>query len=159
MLKAPSGMYPMSGGSSVNSSATHVASEYGQESRSDFGSPPGTPNTLVAVQSHTSRRGFNAKDSDYDESEAKQYERFSPARKVVVLCILSYCAFLAPISSTAMLSAVPEIAKTYQTTEEIINASTALYLAFMGISSLFWGPLSQVCGRRPVSALDHLIYI
>lgn len=159
MLKAPSGMYPMSGGSSVNSSATHVASEYGQESRSDFGSPPGTPNTLVAVQSHTSRRGFNAKDSDYDESEAKQYERFSPARKVVVLCILSYCAFLAPISSTAMLSAVPEIAKTYQTTEEIINASTALYLAFMGVSSLFWGPLSQVCGRRPVSALDHLVYI
>ncbi|KAH8426920.1 putative MFS transporter [Aspergillus melleus] len=158
MLKAPSKVYPMSGGSSVNSSATHVASEYGQGSESDFGSPPGTPNTLIPVQSHSSRRGFAVEDDHYDESEAKQYEQFSPARKVLILCILSYCAFLAPISSTAMLSAVPEIAKTYQTTEEIINASTALYLAFMGLSALFWGPLSQVFGRRPILIASSVLF-
>jgi MFS family permease len=33
----------------------------------------------------------------------------------------------------------------------MINASNALYLASMAVSCLFWGPLSQVWGRRPVS--------
>lgn len=88
-----------------------------------------------------------------------QYVRFSRVRKACIVAILSFCSFLAPISSTAILSAVPEVAETYKTTGDIINASNALYVAFMGFSSPFWGPLSQVYGRRPVSIMLYCIYV
>ena len=147
----------MSDRSSTHSSMTQVSPQTllddGRGSRHGpyFDSPPDTPNTLVQDQ------GPEAKDG-YEEKDAAQYERFSPARKIVIVSILSYCAFLAPISSTAILAAVPELAKTYETTSDIINASNALYLAFMGIASTFWGPVSQVWGRRPVcSPTKHSI--
>jgi hypothetical protein len=37
---------------------------------------------------------------------------------------------------------------TYNTTGSVINASNALYMAFMGIAAPFWGPFSQVWGWR-----------
>ncbi|KAJ7778833.1 major facilitator superfamily domain-containing protein [Mycena maculata] len=76
------------------------------------------------------------------------YDRLSPARKKLITGILAVCGFLAPISSTTVLSAIPEVASTFNTTGSIINVSNAVYLIFMGISPCFWAPLSQVYGRR-----------
>lgn len=143
----------MSDRSSLNSATTQIATEEHLALREDFGQPPGTPNTLVPVQSKQGpdlQKEAVADDDDFEETDAEQYKRFSPARKIIIVSILSYCAFLAPISSTAILAAVPEISKTFNTTGDIINASNALYLTSMGVASLVWGPLSQVWGRRPV---------
>lgn len=106
-------------------------------------------NSLDHVRSHVSHHDMVAND-DFQEVDAEQYLRFSPARKVVIVGVLSFCSFLAPISSTSILAAIPEVAKTYNTTGSVINASNALYMAFMGIAAPFWGPFSQVWGRRPV---------
>ncbi|KAF7294529.1 Major facilitator superfamily transporter protein [Mycena indigotica] len=76
------------------------------------------------------------------------YDRLPPHRKHIITCILSVCGFLAPISSTTVLSAIPEVAGTYHTTGSIINVSNAVYLVFMGLSPCFWAPMSQVYGRR-----------
>lgn len=84
------------------------------------------------------------------------YDRYSPARKSVIVVLVSYCAFLAPISSTSVLAATPEVAKEYDTTGTIINIVNALYMLFMGLSPMLWGPLSQVYGRRVVSGLPYL---
>lgn len=78
------------------------------------------------------------------------YDRLPPHRKLVVVFLLSFCSFLAPISSTSILAATPEVAAEYDTTGSIINVVNALYMLFMGISPIFWGPLSQVYGRRLV---------
>lgn len=138
-------------GCSRNSSTTQLPTDEAQRPRSEFGDePPGTPNTLVQYPSNIANQQLPPL-SDVEEADLKQYNRFSPWRKVSIVSIISYCAFLAPISSTAILIAVPEVGKTFGTNEDIINASNALYLAFMGISSTFWGPVSQVWGRRPVS--------
>lgn len=56
------------------------------------------------------------------------YDRLSPSRKLIVVALLSFCSFLAPISSTTILAAVPEVAKTYDTTGTIINISNAIYM-------------------------------
>jgi hypothetical protein len=82
------------------------------------------------------------------------YNRFSPGKKITIVAILSLCSFLTPISSTTVLSAIPEVASEYNSTGTIINLTNALYLVFMGISPCFWGPLSQVYGRRTVSGLE-----
>ena len=56
-----------------------------------------------------------------------------------------------------MLSAIPEVASEYNTTGTIINISSALYMLFMGISPCFWGPASQIFGRRWVSFVFLLL--
>lgn len=111
----------------------------------------GSVNDLNLVQSHVSHHDMPVTNDEFVEADAEQYLRFSPARKIVIVIVLSYCSFLAPISSTSILSGIPEVAKTYNTSGSVVNASNALYLAFMGVSAPFWGPFSQVWGRRPVS--------
>ena len=122
-----------------------------QRSRSRRSQREGAVNSLDHVRSHVSHHDMAVND-DFQEVDAEQYLRFSPARKVVIVGVLSFCSFLAPISSTSILAGIPEVAKTYNTTGSVINASNALYMAFMGIAAPFWGPFSQVWGRRMVSS-------
>lgn len=86
--------------------------------------------------------------SSYVEVPDEVYDRLAPSQKLVIVALLSFCSFLAPISSTTILAAIPEVAATYKSTGTIINLSNALYMLFMGVSPCFWGPLSQVYGRR-----------
>lgn len=84
------------------------------------------------------------------------YDRIQPKRKLIIVAIISFCSFLAPLASTTVLSAVPEVSATYNTTGTIINISNALYMLFMGISPTFWGPMSQIYGRRWVSDITSV---
>ncbi|KAJ7700756.1 MFS transporter [Mycena rosella] len=86
------------------------------------------------------------------------YDRIPPHRKSIITCILAVCGFLAPISSTTVLSAIPEVASTFNTTGTIINLSNAIYLIFMGLSPCFWAPLSQVYGRRWMCLSSALLF-
>jgi len=96
--------------------------------------------TLTQFQSHLSH-GQDAPIqpySSYVEVPDEVYDRIKPSRKVVIVALLSFCSFLAPISSTTILSAVPEVVATYSTSPTIINLSNALYMLFMGLSPCFW---------------------
>ncbi|KAJ5167987.1 uncharacterized protein N7482_003581 [Penicillium canariense] len=117
-----------------------------------------TTNDLDLVRSHISHHDMPVTTDEFREVDAEQYLRFSPARKAVIVFVLSFCSFLAPISSTSILSGIPEVAETYNTTGSIINASNALYLASMGISAPFWGPFSQVWGRRPIFLASAFLF-
>jgi multidrug resistance protein len=86
------------------------------------------------------------------------YDRIAPRRKLIIVCLLSFCSFLSPISSTTVLAAVPEVAETYATTGAIVNLTNALYMLFMGISPCFWGPLGQVYGRRLICIWTSLLF-
>lgn len=92
---------------------------------------------------------------DLDET----YSKFSERRKMAIVATVSFCSFLAPISSTTVLSAVPEVAETYNTDGSIINISNALYMLFMGISPCFYGPYGNIYGRKwvfhPTAKLDN----
>lgn len=85
------------------------------------------------------------------------YDRLTPSRKRVIVALVSYCSFLSPMGSTTVLSAIPEVAGEYGTTGTVINISSALYMLFMGISPCFWGPASQIFGRRWVSFVFVLV--
>ena len=76
------------------------------------------------------------------------YNRFSERRKNIIVAVMSFCSFLAPVSSTTVLSAVPEVAATFNTDGSIINVSNALYMLFMGISPCFYGPYGNIYGRK-----------
>ncbi|KAK1249950.1 hypothetical protein MKX08_009953 [Trichoderma sp. CBMAI-0020] len=97
-------------------------------------------------------------DGGYHEKGDEIYDRVSSRRKHIIVTVLSFCAFLSPLSSTSILAAVPEVAKTYNTTGSIINVSNAAYMALMGISPVIWGPMSQVFGRRPMTLLTAVLF-
>ena len=116
---------------------------------------------LIRTKSHQSAHEIHAvasNSSSFIEVNAAQYERFSKSKKHVITSVLAVCGFLAPVSSTAVLSAIPEVAKTYDTTGTIINLSNALYLIFMGLSPVLWGPLSQIYGRRWICVISAFLF-
>jgi hypothetical protein len=82
------------------------------------------------------------------------YNRFTPRRKMIIVAVVSFCSFLAPISSTTVLSAVPEVAETFNTDGSIINVSNALYMLFMGLSPCFYGPYGNIYGRKWVREIS-----
>ncbi|OCL06679.1 MFS general substrate transporter [Glonium stellatum] len=86
------------------------------------------------------------------------YNKFPAHRKRIIAAVVSFCGFLAPISSTTVLSAVPEVAATYRCDGTIINLSNAMYLVFMGVSPMFWGPIGNVYGRRWVSIISATLF-
>jgi len=86
------------------------------------------------------------------------YNKFTERRKMVIVAVVSFCSFLAPISSTTVLSAVPEVAETFNTDGSIINVSNALYMLFMGLSPCFYGPYGNIYGRKWVSVVSAALF-
>ncbi|RAL13744.1 putative MFS transporter [Aspergillus homomorphus CBS 101889] len=68
--------------------------------------------------------------------------------KSVILFIVSWMTLAVTFSSTSLLPATPEIAAEFATTTEILNVTNAGVLLAMGFSSLIWGPLNRLIGRR-----------
>ncbi|RDW74661.1 putative MFS transporter [Aspergillus mulundensis] len=97
------------------------------------GSTPGTttPNSLQKTPTHNSP-GFS----------------LPRWRKYIILFIVSWMTLAVTFSSTALLPATPEIATEFNTTSEILNITNAGVLLAMGFSTLLWGPLTILIGRR-----------
>lgn len=100
--------------------------------------------TTSSISHDDMAHATNVVTGDLDEV----YNRFSERRKMVIVAAMSFCSFLAPVSSTTVLSAVPEVAATYNTDGSVINISNALYMLFMGISPCFYGPYGNIYGRK-----------
>ncbi|KAL4927007.1 putative MFS transporter [Aspergillus undulatus] len=69
-------------------------------------------------------------------------------RKAIILFVVSWMTLAVTFSSTSLLPATPEIATEFNTTSEILNITNAGVLLAMGFSSLLWGPLTLLLGRR-----------
>jgi MFS family permease len=69
-------------------------------------------------------------------------------RKCIILFVVSWMTFVVTFSSTSLLPATPEIAAELRTTPEILNVTNAGVLLAMGFSSLIWGPVTALLGRR-----------
>ncbi|RGP74436.1 dityrosine transporter [Fusarium sporotrichioides] len=97
-------------------------------------------------------------DEPYREAGDEIFDKVSRGRKTAIVAVLSFGAFLSPISSTSVLAATPEVAATYHTSGSIINLSNAAYMIVMALSPLFWGPMSQVYGRRIVALSSSAMF-
>lgn len=84
------------------------------------------------------------------ESPVDEFDRFSSRRKLVMVVVIAWTGLLSPMASTSVLSAIPNVASTYNTSGSVIGLSNALYLVFMALSPCFWGPWCQTIGRRMV---------
>ena len=87
----------------------------------------------------------NGSDIDATSKDTKT-ERFSNRTKKICIFIAAVSGFLSPLSSLAFLPAIPEVAKEYNTTGEIINVSSAVYCVFMSLSPCVFSPFSDIYG-------------
>ncbi|ORY83733.1 major facilitator superfamily domain-containing protein [Protomyces lactucae-debilis] len=86
------------------------------------------------------------------------YNRFSKRRKTILTTAVAFCSLCSPFSTTCIFSAVPEIAAQFGTTGTVINITSTAYLLCMAIAPLWWGPMSQVYGRKPIYTAAALGY-
>lgn len=114
------------------------------------------PPDLLALRTSNAEKGVNiiaqtpSRPYSYREDETV-YDRFTPGRKRLITAIVSFGGLGINLASLLVLSALPEVAAAFNTTGTVINFTNALFLLMMGIGVLFWGPLSQVYGRKWVS--------
>lgn len=116
------------------------------------------PPDLAPVSSYVSGHDIHHAPLTHYETGDEIYDKFPSHRKIIIVTVLSFCSFLAPVSSTTVLAAVPEVAATYNTSGTVINLSNALYQLFMGLSPMFWGPMGQAYGRRWTQLLSAFLF-
>jgi hypothetical protein len=121
------------------------SSTFNQSSNLEDGRPD-LQRVLTHVSTHDAAVA-HPQDEHYEVGD-EIYNRFSHLHKVGIVTVLSICSFLAPMSSTTILAASPEVVATYNTTGGIFGVSNALYMIFMGLSALLYGPLGTTYGRR-----------
>ncbi|KAI8267695.1 MFS antiporter QDR3 [Colletotrichum sp. SAR11_239] len=73
----------------------------------------------------------SGEDPDQSRVQVSVYSRLKPLQKRIVTGIAAVCGFLAQMSTTSVLAAVPEIVSTFETSATVINISNAVYLTFM----------------------------
>ncbi|TKX19412.1 MFS transporter-like protein 154 [Elsinoe australis] len=120
--------------------------------------PSMPPPDLAPVSSYVSGHDIHHAPLTHYETGDEIYDKFPSHRKIIIVTVLSFCSFLAPVSSTTVLAAVPEVAATYNTSGTVINLSNALYQLFMGLSPMFWGPMGQAYGRRWTQLLSAFLF-
>lgn len=114
---------------------------------------PETPD-LVPTTSNAEKSGSIVPAVDVNDAGLSRqdteaiYNRFTPAKKRLVTAVVACGGIASTVSSLLLLAAIPEIAADLDTTGTTINVSNAIYVLFMGICTLFWGPISQVYGRK-----------
>jgi len=76
----------------------------------------------------------------------------------LILLIAVLSAFV-PLSTDLYLPALPGMSEYFGVTVDLTNLTLILFFVFFSVGMLFWGPLSDKHGRRPVLVAGLVIYI
>ncbi|KAK1590266.1 major facilitator superfamily transporter [Colletotrichum navitas] len=121
------------------------------------------PPDLLALKTSNAEKGVNiiaqtpSRPYSYREDETV-YDRFTPAHKALITAIVSFGGLAINLAALLVLSALPEVSAAFNTSGTVINFSNALFLLMMGIGVLFWGPLSQVYGRKWIFVTSAVLF-
>lgn len=90
--------------------------------------------------------------------QAQSKRLFLPGNRYLVAYLALLSSF-GPISTDMYLPALPEMARNFNAPADLISASLTLFFLVFAVSTLFWGPLSDKWGRKPVLIAGSLIYL
>lgn len=151
-----------------SNSVTSLHSESSREERAEYQEVPLDLRTVTAhAVSHQMSRLSRSESAvsetvlrimSQDSTKAAKYSRFSDKTKVICLICSAMSGFLSPLTSLTILPAIPEIALRFNTTEEVINVSNAVYCIFMSLSPCLFSPCSDIYGRRPMFLICSVMF-
>lgn len=64
-----------------------------------------------------------------------------------------------PLTMDLYLPALPQMAETFATSRAMVNLTLGAYMVAFAVGMLFWGPLSERTGRRPILFAALALYI
>ncbi|KAJ3544898.1 hypothetical protein NM208_g2784 [Fusarium decemcellulare] len=86
------------------------------------------------------------------------YTIFGQTQKALIVLIVSVAATFSGFASNIYFPALPTIAHDFDTSIELINLTVTSYLIFQGIAPSFWGPISDVKGRRIAYCCTFVVF-
>lgn len=92
------------------------------------------------------------------QSNVERYQRFSRPHKAFMVAIVAFSTMQVPFTTTSFLPCVPEIAATFGCTQELITGTNGIASAFMMLSPLVFGPLTEFYGRKPLMITCALFF-
>lgn len=76
-----------------------------------------------------------------------------------MLFVLAVISSFPPISTDLYLPALPGMVESLGTTRVHLNMTLSLFFVFFAGSILFWGPMTDKYGRKPILAIGLVIYV
>lgn len=89
-------------------------------------------------------------------SSYPHYQGFAKARLIIILAFMSS---LAPLSTDMYLPALSEVQATFATTPFYAQLSLAVFFVAFAFGQLFYGPLSDIYGRKKPLYVGITIFI
>lgn len=76
-----------------------------------------------------------------------------------MLAFLALISAFPPLSTVLYLPALPQMVETLNTTQTSVNMTLSMFFLFFSVGLLFWGPLSEKFGRKPILLSGLTIYV
>lgn len=113
------------------------------------------PDPITVPRAH--RRGLFGRFSILAEVEdARNYKN---SVKWYITFIIGIAGIAAPLASTIILPALPEIAMDFETKATETNLAVALYMLAMAVFPLWWSSFSETLGRRTIYLVSFSMFI
>ncbi|KAJ5676219.1 hypothetical protein N7462_009116 [Penicillium macrosclerotiorum] len=87
------------------------------------------------------------------------YTIFDKRQKWLIVFIVSFAATFSGFASNIYFPALPTIANDLKVSLELVNLTVTSYLIFQGLAPSFWGPISDVRGRRVAYICTFLVFL
>ncbi|KAK2041134.1 major facilitator superfamily transporter [Colletotrichum somersetense] len=87
------------------------------------------------------------------------YSIFDTRQKRLIIFIVSTAATFSGFASNIYFPALPSIAADLDVSVELVNLTVTSYLIFQGLAPSFWGPVSDVKGRRVAYGCTFAVFL
>ncbi|EFQ35504.1 major facilitator superfamily transporter [Colletotrichum graminicola] len=89
----------------------------------------------------------------------ESYSIFDIRQKRLIIFIVSTAATFSGFASNIYFPALPTIAGDLDVSVELVNLTVTSYLIFQGLAPSFWGPVSDVKGRRVAYGCTFAVFL
>ncbi len=76
----------------------------------------------------------------------------------MIMVLVAATASFPPLSTDLYLPALPTMSEQLKCSEPLVNLSLIVFFICLSLSSIFWGPLSDKYGRRPIMLTGVILY-